>query len=234
MLENTRELKGLEMRATDGVLGIVDQFYFDDNSWTIRYLTVETGGEMSIHRVLISPVSIRHVDWRNRFVEVDLTKTQVANSPTVETHQPISRQREEAHSDYYGYPRYWASPNADASHLRSKEEVVGYHIDATDGEIGHVDGFLVNDEDWSLRYMEVATLNWWPGKKVLLPPTWIEGVRWEDSKVLAGVTREAIRTAPAYDDSMPVTREYEELIYSHYAQEPYWRKEPEIASVRAF
>jgi len=234
MLTNTKEIKGLEIRATDGRLGTVDQFYFDDDTWMIRYLTVETGGEMNIHRVLISPLSIQRVDWKNRFLEVALTKTQVANSPTLDTHQPISRQHEAAYSDYYGHSYYWLRSQAKDSHLRSKEEVIGYHIDATDGEIGHVNGFVMDDEDWSLRYLEVATQNWWPGKKVLLSPEWIADVRWEDSKVSVGVTREAIQKAPPYDDSMPVTREYESQIYSHYGRPSYWRPYRETSSAGSF
>ena len=73
--------------------------------------------------------------------------------------------------------------------------VTGYHIEATDGEIGHVDGFVVDDEAWAIRYIEVATRNWWPGKKVLVSPAWIERVSWPDSKVYAGLSREAIKSA---------------------------------------
>ena len=72
------------------------------------------------------------------------------------------------------------------SHLRSTEAVTGYNIEAADGEIGHVDGFVVDDEAWAIRYIEVATRNWWPGKKVLVSPAWIERVSWADSKVYVG------------------------------------------------
>jgi hypothetical protein len=72
------------------------------------------------------------------------------------------------------------------SHLRSTKAVTGYHIEALDGELGHVDGFIVDDESWAIRYMEVATRNWWPGKKVLVSPAWIDRMSWEDSKVYVG------------------------------------------------
>jgi hypothetical protein len=108
------------------------------------------------------------------------------------------------------------------SHLRTTQAVAGYRIDATDGEIGHVERFLVDDETWAIRYLEVATKNWWPGKKVLLSPTWVERVSWEESKVFVAVTREAIKTCPEYVDSEPVTREYENKLYFHYGRPPYW------------
>ena len=84
------------------------------------------------------------------------------------------------------------------SHLRSTEGVTGYNMEATDGEIGHVDGFVVDDEAWAIRYIEVATRNWLPGKKVLISPPWIERVSWTESKVYVGLSRETIKSAPEY------------------------------------
>ena len=208
MLTNARQLENFVVQATDGELGTVDQLYFDDETWAIRYLTVAIGflGE---RRVLISPISVIHVDWIGKRLDVALTKRQVADSPNIDTDKPVSRQHEIAYSEYYGYPSYWGGPflwgpvyypgavntapkDATAEqtqstpmdcHLRSIKAVTGYHIQATDGEIGHADGFIVDDHAWAVRYIEVATKNWWPGKKVLVSPAWIERVSWEDSKV---------------------------------------------------
>jgi hypothetical protein len=116
------------------------------------------------------------------------------------------------------------------SHLRSTEAVTGYRIEADNGEIGHVDGFVVDDEAWAIRYIEVATRNWLPGKKVLVSPAWIERVSWTNSKVYVGLSSEAIKAAPEYVESMPVTREYENRIYFHYGRPPYWLHEPERRS----
>ena len=243
MLTNATHLKGFVIRATDGELGTVDQFYFDDETWAIRYLTVETGGWLGGRQVLISPISVVHTDWQAKRLDVALTKKQVENSPDIDTHKPVSRQHEAAYLGYYGYPYYWGGPylwgpafypaglaipttasteamadrirrESTDSHLRSTEAVTGYHIEAADGEIGHVDGFVVDDEAWAIRYIEVATRNWWPGKKVLVSPAWIERVSWEDSKVYVGLSREAIKNGPEYVESMPITREYENRLYS--------------------
>jgi hypothetical protein len=259
MLRNTSQLKGLVIRATDGEVGTVDQFYFDDDSWAVRYLTVDTGGWLGGRRVLISPMSVINTNWQARRVDVALTKTQVENSPDIDTQMPVSRQHEAAYLQYYGYPYYWGGPYLwgptfypsslampisasmqaipdslekewTDSHLRSSEAVTGYHIEAVDGEIGHVDGFVVDDEAWAIRYIEVATRNWWPGKKVLVSPAWIERVSWEDFKVYAGLSREAIRSGPEYSEDMPVTREYENRLYLHYGRPPYWQHEAEHAA----
>ena len=256
MLTNIAHLKGLVIRATDGELGTVDQLYFDDETWAIRYLTVDTAGWLGGRRVLISPISVVATDWPAKRLDVALTKQQVENSPDINTHLPVSRQHEAAYFGYYGYPYYWGGPylwgpalypaalviptiapagaKADRietestdSHLRSTEAVTGYHIEAADGEIGHVDGFVMDDEAWAIRYIEAATRNWWPGKKVLVSPAWIERVSWTDSKVYVGLSREAIRNGPEYVESMPVTREYENRLYFHYGRPPYWLHQAE-------
>jgi hypothetical protein len=251
MLKNGTDLKGLVIRATDGELGTVDEFYFDDETWAIRYLTVETGGWLGGRRVLISPISVVQADWQAKRLDVALTKKQVENSPDIDTHLPVSRQHEAAYLSYYGYPYYWGGPylwgpayhpaglaksttvstealadrirreSAD-SHLRSSADVTGYYIEAADGEIGHLDGFILDDEAWAIRYIEVATRNWWPGKKVLVSPAWIERVSWTDSKVYVGLSREAIKDGPEYEESQPITREYENRLYFHYGRPPSW------------
>ena len=64
-------------------------------------------------------------------------------------------------------------------HLRSSAAVTGYHIQATDGDIGHVEDFLLDDRSWTIRFMVVDTTNWWAGEKVLIAPAWIERVDWD-------------------------------------------------------
>ena len=107
MLRNAKELHGLTIRATDGEIGTVDQFYFEDETWAIRYLTVDTGGWLGGRQVLISPISVLGVpDWQARRLDVALTKKQVETSPDINTHQPVSRQHEIEYFGYYGYPFY--------------------------------------------------------------------------------------------------------------------------------
>ncbi len=254
MLNNATLLKGLTIQATDGELGTVDEFYFDDETWTIRYFVVNTGGWLDGRQVLISPISVTRIDWRNKRLHVALTKERVEKSPSIDTHQPVSRQHEIDYSAYYGYNSYWGGPymwgpafypadlsrkgaahvskerarrdSAD-SHLRSSEAVTGYHVEATDGEIGHVEGFIVDDELWAIRYLEVATRNWLPGKKVLVSPAWIVRVSWLDSRVYAFLSREDIKSAPEYLESGLLSRDYENRLHTHYGHPPYWLHEAE-------
>jgi len=259
MLTN-KHLKDFTIQAMDGDLGTVADLYIDDETWAIRYLIVDTGKWLSGRRVLISPMAVLHLDWDAKRLDVALTKQQVEQSPGIDTHRPVSRQHEAASLGYYGYPYYWLGPSlwgpaffpavlvgstkdsaaaiaervsheSPDSHLRSAEALTGYHIAATDGEIGHVDGFVVDDEDWAVRYLEVATRDWWPGKKVLMSPAWIERVSWTDSTVYVALTREAIKDGPEYIESRPITREYENQLHLHYGRSPYWMHRAERKSV---
>src|SRR6202167_3421446 len=110
MLRNTADLKGFAIRATDGELGTVDQLYFDDKTWGIRYLVVETGGWLGGRQVLISQISLVHPDWQAKQLNAALKKKQVKNSPNIDSHQPVSRQHEAEYYGYYGYPSYWEGP----------------------------------------------------------------------------------------------------------------------------
>jgi hypothetical protein len=257
MLTNTNQLKGLTIHASDGELGTASDFYFDDEAWAIRYLTVDTGGWLSDKEVLISPYSIIRIDMEARRVDVALTKKQVQGSPSIDTRKPVSRQHEASYLNYYGYPYYWGGPylwgpgyypsglaipmraaeNARLqeesmdSHLRSCEAVEGYHIEAIDGGIGAANGFIVDDEAWAIRYIEAVTRNWWPGKDVLFSPAWIKRVSWADSKVYVGLTREAIKSCPEYIESRTITREYENEVYLHYGRPPYWLHEEDHQSL---
>jgi len=259
MLRNAGDMKGLTIHATDGEIGMLDHLYFDDKNWVIRYLVVDTGGWLSglgHTLVLISPYSLGSTDWHSRTLNVRLTKQQVAGSPPIDTHKPVSRQYEREHNAYHGNPQYWAGPymwgsayrpstarNAPwehdeteagqmDSHLRSTKEVHGYSIETTDSEVGHVQDFIVDDETWAVRYLEVATRNWLPGKKVLVPPTWIKTVSWQDSKVFVDLQREKIQSSPEYIESQPISRDYENQLYLHYGRPPYWHDETETLNSR--
>jgi len=255
MLTNTKDLNGLVIRAKDGELGSIDEIYFDDQSWSVRYLTVNTDGWLGGRQVLISPMSASGVDWQAKRIDVGLTKAQIENSPDIDKHKPVSRQHEAAYATYYGLPYYWEGPGLYPmgvmppidevtdevavnlrkqildSHLRSNAEVEGYYIEASDGEIGHVDRLILDDDSWTIRYLEVSTRNWWPGKKVLVSPAWVEKVSWEESKVYVGITRDAIQSCEEYVDDRPLTREYEARIYAHYGRTPYWLEKKSATTV---
>ncbi|HXV81026.1 MAG TPA: PRC-barrel domain-containing protein [Candidatus Binatia bacterium] len=253
MLRAVDELKSFALGADDGEIGKVIDSYFDDEKWTVRYLIVDTGGWLTGRQVLISPMSISKVDWHANRINVRLTKKQVEDSPSIEEDKPVSRQHEMDYFTYYNYPYYWTGPyvwgpasmpghaiaprpqNSQAReilemkqasedvHLRSIREVTGYYIGAKDGDIGHAEKFILDDENWTLRYMVVDTRNWLPGKKVLVSPEWISSVSWSDGRVYVDLTRDAIKSCPEYDPDQPIDRGYESRLHEHYQRPRYWK-----------
>jgi hypothetical protein len=107
-------------------------------------------------------------------------------------------------------------------HLQSANEVINYYIEAKDGDIGHVEDFIVEDQTWVIRYMVVDTRNWLPGKKVLVSPQWIKEVSWANARVYVDLLRDTIKNSPEYDPVVPLSREYEHRLYEHYDRQKYW------------
>jgi uncharacterized protein YrrD len=249
MLNKAKTLEGYKLDSLDGEIGKVEEFYFDDQYWVIRYLVADAGSWLMGRRVLISPYALAAVSKEEQHIAIDLTKKQIENSPSLSSDKPVSRQFEENYYGYYGWPMYWGGPYMWGSypyitrdheqwrkstqgekkwdpHLRSTHEVSGYHVHTTDGEIGHVEDFIVDDETWAIRYLIIDTRNWWPGKKVLISPKWIERVSWGELKVFVNLSRETIRQSPEYTDESLLTRDYETRLHQHYNRHGYWVDEP--------
>jgi uncharacterized protein YrrD len=246
MLFKAKELKGSELLAKDGPIGKVEEFYFDDKHWTVRYLVADTGGWLSGREVLISPYSLESIDEDSLAVSIDLTKKQIENSPALESNKPVSLQFEESFFQYYRWPMYWFGyyPWGESSlainrqmnttglssekqakkwdyHLRSTHAVTGYHVHAADGDAGHITDFILDDETWAIRYLVVETGTWLNGKKVLVSPLWIKSVSWEESKVFTTLMREEIRTSPEYTEDALLDQSYHDNLHLHYGREPY-------------
>jgi hypothetical protein len=234
MLIRVKTLKGYKLKGLDGELGKIKEFYFDDQHWAVRYLVADTGTWLNDRSVLISPYSLVALNIEERYIDIDLTKKQIEKSPSLDSDKPVSRQFELAYYGYYGMPLYWGGPfmwgsdsklvrdrekwrklNPDAKawdpHLRSTYDVSGYNIQARDGEIGHVEDFIIDD-----------TKNLWPGKKVLLSPQWIERISWDESKVFVNLSSDSIKQSPEYTEESLLTRDYETALHQHYNRRGYW------------
>jgi len=245
MLHAFDDLRGYAISAKDGELGSVKDLYFDDSTWAARYLVADTRRWLPGRKVLLAPEAVDQPDAKEEVLRVSLTSEQVRNSPDIAEDAPISAEQETALHDFYQWRPYWvvypgyAGPIAfppldmrgdsepvieedDGPHLRSSTEVEGYDIATRDGNLGHVETFLVDDEDWVIRYLVVDTRNWLPGRKVLVSPDWIDRVSWTDRTVWLDLEREQVKNSPPYDPAEPVTSEYESLLFGHYGRPLYW------------
>jgi uncharacterized protein YrrD len=239
MQRNINSLIGYDIGATDGEIGKVKEFYFDDSTWTVRYLIVKTGSWLFGREVLISPDAAMKNSWKQETFPVSLTKEQIRTSPDIDTNKPVSRQIEIQLYGHYPWQPYWGSGfyagglwdaantssvidekvinSADDKgriadedqHLRSTKEVTGYNIHATDGEIGSVKDFIIDDQTWQLLYLVVDTHKWFSGKKVLIEARHIKEVQWDKSKILVDITVDSVKNSEAYQETEFINQEVE-------------------------
>jgi uncharacterized protein YrrD len=227
MMRTIRQLYGKTLAASDGDIGHIQDFYFNDQQWAVRYVIVDTGSWLPGRQVLLSPHAFRSVDQREDSLQVILTRQQIENSPPIDSHKPVSRQYEEEYYRYYGWPSYWdgggmwglggqpvtpwpylmpdqqtTTPNAPLSdgpdpHLRSTQSMDSYHIQASDGSIGHITDFVM-DENWVIRQLVIRTGHWFSSKEIVLSQEDVDRISYEQSTVYVSKTKEAISAAPEY------------------------------------
>ena len=248
MFTKAKDLSGYSLQSGDKKIGKIREFYFDDHHWVVRYLVADTGKWLAERLVLLSPYALLSVDKQARQVAVRLSKNEIEAGPSLDTDKPVSQQFEESYYGYYGWPAYWqgsytwgnspfiihshekrSAVNLDGEawnpHLRSTHIVSGYHIQGIDGEIGHVEDYIIDDETWAIQYIVVDTRNWLPGRKVLISPKWIDRVSWDESKVFVNLSGDAIKQSPEYSDKVLLLREYEIRLHGHYNRVGYWVEE---------
>jgi uncharacterized protein YrrD len=242
-------LIGNNLDATDGEIGKVEDFYFDDQTWTIRYLIIKTGSWLSGREVLIAPQALLKHSWESGIFPVNLTVEQVRKSPDIDTKKPVSRQHEEQLTDYYPWQPYWGTAfvpgqvwgvipstpvidpnmlrdaekidkNAGDPHLRSCHRVTGYHIRATDGDIGHINDYILDDQTWQISYLVVDTHNWLGGKKVLVAVRHIKEVQWENTKVTVDLSIEEIKHSASVDEWDYIIPEGDKAELQHHSFHP--------------
>ena len=175
MLHLAQKIAGTTVNGTDGEIGTLEDFYFEEAGWNVRYLLVDTGSWFNGKRVLLSPSAVQG-DWGRTGVRVNLSRDDVRNSPALDD----------------------AMPDVGDGRLDSVKTTSGYHIQARNGEIGHVDDFLV-DPAWKVAYLVVDTSNWVGGKSVLISPTAIVNVDVEKQEIRVRLTRKEIEKSPSID-----------------------------------
>lgn len=233
MLRSLKKLYGDTLGASDGEIGRVKDFYFDDQYWAVRYVVADTGSWLRGHLVLISPHAFENFYQDGDSLRVHLTRNQIEESPSIETHKPVSRQYEEEYYRYYGWPAYWsggemwgatgfpmippphllpvmeekrdeASINGDDPHLRSARDVCGYQIQTDEGHIGHLADFMIDEKSWAIRHLVLETGHWFSGKEIVISPSQVTRISYEESKVYVDATKESLRQAAEYHMPKPV------------------------------
>lgn len=219
MLHSIQERYGEKLRAIDGEIGHVRDFYLDDkNDWSVRYVVADTGGWLPGRLLLISPHALGHLYPKGEVLLVNLAREQIEKSPSIDEHKPLSRQYEEEYHRHYGYPYYaeawplWglaeypvmappppiahdAKHKGADSHLRSSRFIKGYKVQATDGLIGHLADFMIDGRTWKIPEIVVETGHWFAGKAIHIPTDKVSKVSFDESTVYVNSTKDAIMHA---------------------------------------
>jgi sporulation protein YlmC with PRC-barrel domain len=225
MLRSVKQLYGDRLGASDGGIGRVKDFYFDEQNWAVRYLVAETGTWLTSRQVLLSPHALCSAYLPGRILTVNLTRKQIEDSPPIEWHKPVSRQYEEEYHRYFGWPRYWQSggqwgkgglpvldspkkprparlaPAVDPrreladSHLRSTQTLNGYHLQARDGIVGQVHDFTMDDKNWAVHHLVVKIGRGLSGRAVKIPISRVERISCQESTVFVNLNRRAVKQA---------------------------------------
>jgi hypothetical protein len=229
MVQSIKQLYGNKLGASDGEIGHVKDFYFDDLSWAVRYLVVDTGNWLPRRQVLLAPHSLNGLEQAAKVLRVNLTREQIESSPAIEQHKPVSRQYEEEYYKHYGWPYYWQGDalwgmsgfpileqattplpveqalltanygEGDDAHLRSMKAVKGYHVQAKDGIIGHVCDFMMDPESWAIRQLVIKIGHRFSGKEVEMPVSKVDRISYEESAVCVNLTMEAVEQGFVHD-----------------------------------
>ena len=263
-------LQRCPVEGIDGRVGTVKDFLFDDQSWKIRWMVVDTGYWLPGRRILIHPSVIAPLDlaepaertlpmmsWGATLaMSVRLTKVQIQASPEAHEAEPVTKQMEAQLYDYYGWDPSWgtayfgpnaivtspagppifaeavarqaagmeANPGDGDPHLRSVVAVNRYHVHATDGDLGHVENFLADDANWDIRYLVIATRDWWPGKHVQLAPYAVKEIDWSEDRINVNVTRDQVKSSPAWDPLAMADHIGEDKLHRHFGWSGYERE----------
>ncbi len=218
MLRSIKHLYGNKLGASDGEIGHVKDFYFDDQTWVIRYLVADTGTWLAGRQVLIAPHAFDRLHQTGKILSVNLTRKQIEDSPSIASHKPVSRQYEEEYYRYYGWPSYWlgdglwgmidfptlglpaklipgepartSSIQAERAdlHLRSTHAVNGYQFRTGDKNIGHVCDFMMDAQSWKISELVIKTGHRLSGNEVQIPTSQVERISYDESTVFANLT----------------------------------------------
>jgi hypothetical protein len=233
VLQSASALKDCAIEARDGRMGMVNDLLFDDHTWKLRWVVVETGDWLAGRKVRIHPSSIGSVDHERRILPVALTMEQAKGCARRGKRDPASQRMESHLFNYRGWDPYWAlncfgmgalasrlsAPHFDSAEsrevvchevipgsrdhdLRSMSAVISYRVHASDGEIGHVENFLVDDETWEIRYLVVDPGHWWPGTHVLVSPDAVREIDWTAHAIHLDVTRARVGKSPLWDPAI--------------------------------
>ncbi len=236
-LRKLSDLTGYRFQASDDEIGRLQQVYFDDRRWQVLFLVVRTGSWLLGREVLLVPEVIKKIDDEKETIIVDMSREQIEQAPPVDANQPVSEHYQQQYYRFFAWEPYWTTDplfqgapsvppfvqselpkNPEHPHLRSSNEVSGYRLQTADAGVGHVEDFILDVKEWTVRYLEIDTRTWLPGRHVLISPAWVEQIDLGQQWVQVGLPRELVKGAPKYDPDKTISRDYQLALFKHYGK----------------
>jgi len=106
-LHSIKRLYGRRLGALDDKIGHVEDCYFDDKNWAVRYFVADTDWWNFPRRVLLSPHAFGPIPEHGTALPVHLTREQIKRSPSLKMEGPVTRDFETDYYSYYDWPFYW-------------------------------------------------------------------------------------------------------------------------------
>jgi hypothetical protein len=232
MLISTRSVLRCFVENEEGIVGKLEDLLFDDESWAVRYVVIEIGGWIYQHQVLLPPALIDVVDWPNRSIRTRLSYHELEEAPNVSEHRPISRNA----SSHVQYP---VGPSActfstltipivvpvhdepGEAHLQSTQDVIGYVVESSDGEIGHLAEMILNAPtghkgSWTFDNLVVDRGFWFPNRKIVLAPQQVGKIHCDARAIRLAMTLEEVQASPAFQPHAAKNHRIERVFYDYY------------------
>ncbi len=244
MLRSLSEIIGYLVYSGQSRIGKCKDVIFDDQKWTTRYIDVDTGTWLPGRRVLLSPLSLQEPNHVNQIIKTSLMAKEIEEAPNLEDDAPVSKYWEDKYYSHFGWPPYYKggalwgptntprdlliqlkeenSPEDNQRFLRSIREVNGYKLSCKEDEFGQVSDFIVDSQNWAIRYIVVETHRWIPGEKVLISPDWVENIDWPNRQMDFNLTKREIVNSPKFNSREPINKVYELQLYDYYGRPKYW------------
>lgn len=245
MLGSALEYFDCSLEAFDGEIGSVQDLYFDEPLWTVRYLLARPTDWYENRPALLSAIILRPAPGARR-IAAELNLDQLKSGPAIGTVREISRTEEALLHDHHGWPYYWQTRGSsvqgthnvtelkhkgvvnhqeygpEGQNLRSMKEMVGCRLHASEGEIGNIVDLMVDGGSWRIRYLVVDIASSWFSKKILVSPDWVIGVDWIDRKVVVELSTDEVKNSPEPHEGDPIEHESEHRLNALWALPTYF------------